>query len=158
MYVGRVGQKGWMANWRRRSRRCRNKAPLLTAATLKALARARLLDADALLRARRFDGAAYLCGYAVEMALKARASRALKWAGFPEKTCEFQGLQSFRTHDLDILLKLSGREQYIKVNLFPEWTIVSQWNPEARYQPVGTIAATTARSMIAAARKVLGKL
>ena len=55
-------------------------------------------------------------------------------------------------------LHLSGREQYIKVRLFPEWTIVSQWNPEARYQAVGTVTAVTAEGMIAAAQNILARL
>jgi HEPN domain len=65
---------------------------------LKAIARARLRDAQALLRAKRFDGAFYLCGYAVELALKARICRTLKWAGFPESGSEIKGMQSIRTH------------------------------------------------------------
>lgn len=69
-----------------------------------------------------------------------------------------EGLQSFKTHDLDVLLRLSGREQYIKVNLFPEWTVVSQWNPEARDQAAGTVTAATAQNMIWAAQKILAKL
>jgi 1,2-phenylacetyl-CoA epoxidase PaaB subunit len=44
------------------------------------------------------------------------------------------------------------------VNLFPEWTVISQWNPEARYQAVGTVTAATARNMISAAQKILAKL
>ena len=131
---------------------------VLSAADLKAIARARLADAVALLKAGRFDGSAYLSGYVVELALKARICTTLKWPGFPEKRSEFEGLQNFKTHDLDVLLRLSGREQYIKVNLFPEWTVVSQWNPEARYQAVGTVTAATAQNMISAAQKILAKL
>jgi hypothetical protein len=37
---------------------------------LRAVARARVRDAQVLLQARRFDGAFYLSGYAVELALK----------------------------------------------------------------------------------------
>lgn len=131
---------------------------MLSAIALRQIARARLADAQALLRARRYDGAAYLAGYVVELALKARICRTLKWPGFPEKRSEFEGLQSFKTHDLDILLRLSGREQYIKVSLFPEWTVVSQWNPEARYQAVGTVTAQAVRQMLAAATKLMVKL
>ena len=131
---------------------------MLSAADLKAIARARLADADALLSAGRYDGSAYLSGYVVELALKARICRTLRWPGFPEKRNEFEGLQSLKTHDLDVLLRLSGREQYIKVKLFPEWTVVSQWNPEARYQAVGTVTAATAQNMISAAEKILAKL
>lgn len=131
---------------------------MLSAAQLKALAQARLADAEVLLQAGRFDGSAYLCGYAVELALKARACKTLKWTHFPEKDAEFKGLGSFKTHSLDILLRLSGREQYIKVNLFAEWTVVNQWNPESRYQPVGTVTTATAQGMISAAKKILAKL
>ena len=131
---------------------------MLSAATLKSVARARLTDAKALLKAGRFDGSAYLCGYVVELALKARTCKTLKWVAFPETRSEFKDLQTFKTHDLDILLRLSGREQYIKVNLFPEWTAVSQWNPEARYQPVGSVTAETVQDMISAAQKILAKL
>ena len=99
---------------------------MLTAADLKALARARVADAKALLQASRFG--------------------------------EFRRLETFKTHDLDILLRLSGREQYIKVNLFAEWTVVSQWNPESRYRPVGTVSVATAQGMISAAQKILAKL
>jgi hypothetical protein len=36
------------------------------------ISQARLRDSDALLGAHRYDGAIYLCGYAIELALKAR--------------------------------------------------------------------------------------
>jgi hypothetical protein len=45
---------------------------VIPVAELDKLAKARLDDARALLAANRFDGATYLCGYAVELALKAR--------------------------------------------------------------------------------------
>jgi len=75
---------------------------------LRSIARARLRDAQVLLAARRFDGAYYLGGYAVEVALKARMYRTLNWSGFPDAGREFQGLQSLKTPDLEILLRLSG--------------------------------------------------
>src|SRR6266705_3045443 len=83
---------------------------MIPTADLKSIARARLNDAKVLLKGRRLDGAVYLCGYAVEMALKARLCRTLKWSGFPETGAEFQGLQSIKTHNLEILLRLSGVE------------------------------------------------
>jgi len=62
----------------------------------------------------RIDGAGYVCGYAVEIALKARICRTLNWPAFPEKRNEFENLGSFRTHKLDVLRALSGQEQRIK--------------------------------------------
>lgn len=87
---------------------------MITTNDLRTLARARLNDAVVLFRNKRYDGAVYLCGYAVEIALKARICRTLKWAGFPETRREFEAYQSLRTHDLDVLLKLSGIEERIK--------------------------------------------
>ena len=86
---------------------------MLTIAELRKIAKARLDDAEVLLQARRYDGAIYLCGYAVEVALKARICRTLHWEGFPETANEFRDYQSFRTHDLTVLLHLSGVEQRI---------------------------------------------
>jgi hypothetical protein len=90
-----------------------DKKRMIPARDLRSVARARLRDAQVLLRAKRFDGAFYLCGYAVEVALKARICRALKWSGFPDAAHAFKALQSLKTHDLEILLRLSGVEARI---------------------------------------------
>jgi HEPN domain-containing protein len=121
-------------------------------------ARARLRDAEALLRARRFDGSVYVCGYAVEIGLKARICRTLRWAGFPDSKGEFQGYASFRTHDLDVLLHLSGRESLIKPRYLTAWSVVAMWDPESRYLPIGNASAADANAMLRSAREVLGAL
>ena len=87
---------------------------MIASRAMRAIARARVRDAQALLRARRFDGAFYLAGYAIEVALKARICRTLRWSGFPETSSEFNGLQSLRTHDLEILLRFSGVEGRVR--------------------------------------------
>ena len=112
------------------------------------MARARLKDAEVLTKWRRYDGAVYLCGYAVEMSLKARICQTLKWTGFPETPKEFEGYSTFRTHDLDRLLHLSGVESKIKTKHFAEWSIVATWDPSARYRPTGSASAQDARDMI----------
>ena len=81
---------------------------MISTQDLRAIARARLRDAQVLLRAKRFDGAFYHCGYAVELALKARICRTLKWYGFPETAQDFKGFQLLRIHDVEILLGFSG--------------------------------------------------
>src|ERR1700682_2846835 len=93
------------------------------------ISRARLEDARILLAGHRFDGAVYMCGYAVEVALKARICRTLGWPAFPMTQTEFQGLTSFKTHDLDLLLRLSGQEANIKQKHFVDWNAVAVWNP-----------------------------
>src|SRR5882724_8495076 len=115
---------------------------------LRAIARARLRDAQALLRAKRFDGAFYICGYAVELALKARICRTLKWAGFPHSGQNFQGLQSLKTHNVGILLRLSGVEDRIKAKYATEWLVAIRWNPEDRYRVVGATTALQSQEMV----------
>ncbi|MGH9933419.1 MAG: HEPN domain-containing protein [Pyrinomonadaceae bacterium] len=83
------------------------------------IAEERLKDAEALLAAGRYDGAIYLGGYVVELALKSRICRTLNWKSFPQTTGEFQNYRSFKTHDLDVLLSLSGTEDKIKTGFLP---------------------------------------
>ncbi len=111
---------------------------------------ARLEDAKILLSAHRFDGAVYMCGYAIEVALKARVCRTLGWTDFPMSQKEFQGLMTFKTHDLDMLLRLSGQETNIKQNHFINWNSVALWNPEARYRPIGSATQADAETIIRA--------
>jgi HEPN domain-containing protein len=119
---------------------------------LRGIARARLKDSVALFDRGRYDGANYLCGYAVELALKARICRTLNWLGFPSTRAEFSAYQSFRTHSLDILLTLSGWEQKTLSRYPTEWSVVVDWDPELRYTIAGTATARDAREMIEAAR------
>lgn len=122
---------------------------------LKSISRARLRDAKVLLRAKRYDGAVYLCGYAVELALKARMCQTLRWAGFPETQKEFKGLGSVKTHDLEILLRFSGIEPRIKTKYFAPWSVVLDWDPEKRYQRTGQATEQEANDMISSATKLL---
>ena len=124
---------------------------------LRKIARAKLKDAEVLYKNKRYDSATYLCGYAIETALKARICRTLKWKGFPSTSGEFQSYQSFRTHDLKTLLSLSGVEDKIKTQYRLEWTDVSTWSPEMRYLPIGTTQQSDALNMIEAT-KVLVKM
>ena len=131
---------------------------MIPVAELDSIARARIEDAKALLMAGRFDGAAYLCGYAVEGALKARICRTLNWAEFPSTGGEFQAYRSFQTHELGVLLHLSGQEARIKHSHFWLWNAVSVWKVELRYNWVGTTQQRDATAMIQAAEELLGIL
>ena len=131
---------------------------MIAVAELDSIASARLTDAMALLAAGRFDGATYLCGYAVEIALKARICRVLNWAEFPSTSGEFQAYRSFQTHELDVLLRLSGQEARIKQNHFGLWNAVAVWKVESRYNVVGTARHAEATAMIRAAEQLLAIL
>jgi HEPN domain-containing protein len=125
---------------------------------LKKIARARLKDARSLLSTGRYDGGVYLCGYAVETALKARICQTLKWAAFPSSRKEFEGLISFKTHDLELLLRLSGQAPRLKAKYLADWSLVSKWNPEARYERIGNVTRQDLQAMIDAASNLMETL
>lgn len=131
---------------------------MLATTEVKRIASARLHDAKVLLEAKRYDGAVYLCGYAVELALKARICKTLKWSGYPETVKEFTGLTSFKVHDLDLLLRLTGKEQSVKAGFLAEWSAVAAWNPEARYKPIGSANESDAKLMLESASVLMKKL
>jgi HEPN domain len=130
-------------------------ADVIPTRDLRAIGRARLRDAQVLLGAKRYDGAAYLCGYAVELTLKARMCRTLKWSGFPATANEFKGLQSMKTHDLNLLLRLSGIESRVEAMHLTEWSAVMDWSPEWRYRTRGESSPQQTRFMVWCVTKLL---
>jgi HEPN domain-containing protein len=123
---------------------------------LRKLARARIKDALTLFGGRRYDGALYLCGYAIEYALKARICTTLGWSNYPP--AEKGDYRSFISHDFDHLLRLSSREKAIKTAHVNLWSKARTWKPELRYEPVGTVSRQSAREMIECARALLNIL
>ncbi len=124
---------------------------------LQTVAKTRLEDARVLVAAGRFAGASYLAGYAVEAALKARICLTLGWLGFPETRREFEGYQSLRTHNLEVLLRFAGVEAAVKAGNLPQWAVVLNWDPAARY----AVAMTTeweASNMVTAVTALVGVL
>jgi HEPN domain-containing protein len=118
---------------------------------LKALAKTRLKEAEALFAAGLYDGAAYLSGYVVELALKARICRILAIRDYPD-TGKYK--QVYATHDFDQLLFLAGLRSKMQPNssLFLKWSIASPWTPERRYSPVGTFTNQDAEDVLNAIR------
>jgi hypothetical protein len=75
----------------------------INASDLKKLAKARLDDAIILYKQQRYEGAIYLCGYAVELALKYKICQRLGWNKYlPAK---FDNDRTFYTHKLEDLKK-----------------------------------------------------
>jgi HEPN domain len=128
---------------------------MIAIADLRALAEARLLDANVLFAHGRFDSAYYLCGYAVELALKARICMTLNWEGYPEKGNEFDYLASLKTHRLRVLLGLSGQQARITTHYSGDWTSLKNWNPEVRYRRVGSADPQQVAAMLGAAERLL---
>jgi HEPN domain-containing protein len=108
---------------------------MATREELRQLAGLRLHEAEALFAAGLYDGCVYLCGYVVELALKARICAVLGIDEYPDRR------QHFRTHDFDELKLLAGLEREITMvnpTLLENWSIATDWKPEWRYQPEGT--------------------
>ena len=120
------------------------------------MAEARFRDARALREARRYDATVYLCGYAIELALKARICETLGWAEFPSAAPEFRKYQSLRTHELDILLEFSGIKRRVNSEYPDAWKFVTKyWGTHWRYLPVGSANAEECSHMIDAVASLL---
>jgi len=131
---------------------------MISRSDLKKISKARLRDAKILLGGKRFEGAIYLCGYAIELALKARICQTLRWPEFPSTAGEFNNYKSFRSHDLEVLLHLSGIESKIKTTFLGDWSTVAQWDPDSRYKAIGTATRSDADQMISAAVALVKKI
>ncbi len=119
-------------------------------ATLQSNAGTRLEDAEVLFANQRYDSAAYLCGYAVEFALKARICETLDTEIYPDH------IHGFKIHKLDILLFLTGRGKHIRQTALAEWTFVTQkWQPEMRYRAAGMMPSADVRKLLESIRTLL---
>ena len=104
---------------------------MIAIAELRKTAREHLRLAGILHKSRAYDGAVYHCGYAVEIALKTRLCRTLRWTEFPFTGGESQNFKSLQTHNLETLLALSGVKGRINFTLPAEWSQVKGWNPSS---------------------------
>lgn len=120
---------------------------------LKALARTRLKEAEALSATQLYDGCSYLAGYVVELALKATICRHLDLTANPESG---DWGKVFRTHRYDDLVRLAGLERKFDAartanpGLMANWSILTTWSEQVRYQPVGSNPKARAQDMLRA--------
>lgn len=121
---------------------------MATKEELRELAALRLKEAETLFAAGLYDGCAYLCGYVVEIALKARICTVLGLTEYPD---EMRG--TFWTHDFDRLRLLAGLKNEIALTsgpLFDNWSLVTKWKEERRYEPAGTYDRNEAEKFLSA--------
>jgi HEPN domain-containing protein len=124
-----------------------------TRAELKELAGTRLKEAKVLLDCGLYDGSRYLAGYVVELSLKARICRLLDIDKYPE---EGEISRSFKIHNLDVLLRLAGLQHKFEQatsgnhSLLTNWSLVTEWKEDFRYDPVGSSKKEQAQEIIAA--------
>ena len=122
----------------------------VTMQQLRGLAHLRLREAEALLQAGLYEGAAYICGYAVESALKARICRLLGVNEYPQNP-RFRA--AYAVHDLDQLLYLSGLSSRMKQSSAAQlrnWMIALAWNPDRRYSARGSFSREEVEEMLEA--------
>ncbi|MCE5316314.1 MAG: hypothetical protein LLG04_02995 [Parachlamydia sp.] len=130
---------------------------MLSLEELQNLCMDKLKDAQILYKEGRFGGAYYVCGYVIELRLKKQISLTIGWEGYPGNRKEFENLSSFKKHDLDLLLHLSGVEKQVKRDLNMQWYTVSRWKPEIRYS-WRCQTEQTAKKMLIASEEILEKL
>lgn len=118
--------------------------PAITRADFQQLADVRLTEAKVLLDLGHWDGAYYLVGYAVEVALKACIIKTVMATdAFPEKRFSEQCW----THDLGKLVDLAGLKSAwtaattADLTLSGYWGIAKQWSEQTRYHRITEIEA-----------------
>jgi len=118
---------------------------------LKELALLRLSEAETLFAAGLYDGAGYLCGYVLELALKARICRILDLAEYPA-TGDLGRV--YATHDLVRLLTLAGLRGRLVANaaVVKNWGLAAPWKPDQRYDAAGSLTMRDAEEFLEAIR------
>jgi len=129
---------------------------MATKEQLQELTQLRLREAEVLFAAGFYDGCAYLCGYVVELALKARICAILKVDEYPS---EMKGPLriAFRTHDFEDLKLLAGMEREISASnpeLLTNWSVANRWKPERRYEPLGSYDQLAAEEILRAIQAI----
>ena len=115
------------------------------------IALSRLKESELLLQFGFYDGAFYLAGYRVELALKAQICQLLNLPNLfgdgddKHPDLKDSDIKPFKTHNLKTLLLFSGKGQTFSIDkrknkeLGRNWNIVSnEWTEKCRYLPCGT--------------------
>ena len=105
-------------------------------ADLRRLAQARLADTKALLDAGQYSGAYYLCGYAIECAIKACIAKQTARYDFPDKDKAFKSY----THNPESLIVVAGLRAELQQEITTDaqfevnWEVVIRWSEHSRYE------------------------
>ena len=116
---------------------------------LQQLSRIRLRDAAVLLASKKYPGAYYLAGYAVECALKACVALVQRH-DFPDKTLANEAW----VHNFEKLMRLTGnwpefeRDMAQNKVLEANWGLVKDWSEADRYE--GATSQVEARDLYSA--------
>jgi hypothetical protein len=125
---------------------------MLTRTDLQQICLSRLEEAKILLAAGKPDAAAYIIGYVMETAFKARICKILD-VDYPD-TSEVGRV--FKTHKYSELILLAGLQKEIdskkttSVKFKTNWSIVEFWNEAKRYEPIGSNSTAYVTTIITA--------
>jgi HEPN domain-containing protein len=121
---------------------------MATRRELQRLACLRLKEAEALFTAGCYDACAYLCGYVVELGMKAVICARFGVNEYPEKRLH----GALRTHELEDLKLVAGLDQAFSstIGRIACWSVASEWKPERRYQQEGSYDQAAALRMLSA--------
>ena len=86
---------------------------MINKSQLQNIAKEKLEDAESLHRNGKHSSAFYISGYTLEIFLKSIICDTLNWDGYPSTNSEFQGFTSFKTHNLENLLRLTGKHNEV---------------------------------------------
>ena len=107
----------------------------MTRSDFQQLAGVRIDEANVLFAAKKWSGAYYLAGYAVECALKACIAKLTKADDFPPQNTN----RDYYTHDIKTLIR-TARLDAVRIadgstNLSLEayWNVVELWSEQSRY-------------------------
>lgn len=104
-----------------------------------------MIETKALLDLELWDGAYYLAGYSVELALKACIIKmTLETDAFPDKKFS----ENCYTHDLEKLIGVAKLEKDLAVaiadpNFTRNWRLAKDWSEQKRYHRIEKIEAET---------------
>lgn len=117
---------------------------------LKDLTILRLEEAKKLYAGGYYDGACYLGGYCIELALKARICTLLNLTDYPPSG---DIGKAFRTHKLEDLVTLAGlkvdlAQKRLSPTFDADWSLISQWSEIWRYNPQGTKTQVQAQNFL----------
>lgn len=96
----------------------------------------RLKDARILLDKKEYSGAYYICGYALECALKSCIAKKTKKNEFPD----LAAVRASHTHNLEELIKAAELHTFFLASLNSNndfkvnWNVIKDWDSIARYE------------------------
>ncbi len=102
---------------------------------LRRVAMIRLKEARVLLKAGCYDGAYYLCGYALECGLKACIAKETRRSEFPD----LEKVRNSYTHKLADLVKVAALNNSLAARIAASpafevnWTTAKDWSEKDRY-------------------------